>query len=80
MSFPGMYAEVSRSRNVTVTGLDRDGNPMEMEASDFLARVYLHEMDHLNGVLFIDHLSPIKRQLLKKQLKEISAKAGDKAK
>jgi peptide deformylase len=80
LSFPGMYAEVSRSRNVTVTGLDRDGNPMEMEASDFLARVYLHEMDHLNGVLFIDHLSPIKRQLLKKQLKEISAKAGDKAK
>jgi peptide deformylase len=79
LSFPGMYADVPRPQNVTVTGLDQDGNPLELEASGFLARVYLHEMDHLNGVLFIDHLSPIKRQLLKKQLKELSAKAGDKA-
>lgn len=80
LSFPGMYADISRPQNVTVKGLDQDGNPLELEASDFLARVFLHEMDHLNGVLFIDHLSPIKRQLLKKQLKELSAKAGDKLK
>jgi peptide deformylase len=78
LSFPGMYAEVTRPRNVTVKGLDRDGNPLELEASDFLARVFLHEMDHLNGVLFIDHLSVIKRQLLKKQLKELSARTGEK--
>jgi peptide deformylase len=78
LSFPGMYAEVSRPQNVTVKGLDRDGNPLELEASDILARVFLHEMDHLNGVLFIDHLSLIKRQLLKKQLKELSLKAGGK--
>lgn len=77
LSFPGMYVEISRPKNVTVQGLDRDGNPLQLEASDFLARVFLHEMDHLEGVLFIDHLSPIKRQLLKKQLKEFSAKPGD---
>ena len=80
LSFPGMYVDVARPQNVTVTGLDQDGNPLELKASDFLARVFLHEMDHLNGVLFIDHLSPIKRQLLKKQLKELSAAAGDKVK
>jgi peptide deformylase len=78
LSFPGMYADVARPQHVTVKGLDRDGNPLELEASDFLARVFLHEMDHLNGVLFIDHLSPIKRQLLKKQLKELSLKSGEK--
>jgi len=80
LSFPGMYADVSRHQNIAVKGLDQDGNPLELEASDILARVFLHEMDHLNGVLFIDHLSLIKRQLLKKQLKELSAKAGDKLK
>jgi peptide deformylase len=74
LSFPGMYADVSRPQNITVKGLDRDGNPLELEASDLMARVFLHEMDHLNGVLFIDHLSLIKRQLLKKQLKELSLK------
>jgi peptide deformylase len=78
LSFPGMYADVSRPQTVTVKGIDQNGNPLELEASDILARVFLHEMDHLNGVLFIDHLSPIKRQLLKKQLKELSLKAGDK--
>ena len=79
LSFPGMYADVSRPQNVTVAGLDQDGNPLELEASEFLARVFLHEMDHLNGVLFIDHLSPIKRQLIRKQLKELSSKAGEKS-
>ncbi|MBI4725628.1 peptide deformylase [candidate division TA06 bacterium] len=78
LSFPGMYAEVARPQTATVTGLDRDGNPLELEASEILARVFLHELDHLNGVLFIDHLSPIKRQLLKKRLKELIAKTGDK--
>jgi peptide deformylase len=76
LSFPGMYVDVARPQQITLQGLDQDGNPLELEASDFLARVFLHEMDHLNGVLFIDHLSPIKRQLLKKQLKELSLKGG----
>lgn len=72
LSFPGIFAEVARPRKVSVTGLDRNGKPVEYEVSDIMARVFLHEIDHLNGVLFIDHLSTVKRQLLKGRLKKLS--------
>ena len=55
-----------------LTGFDLDGNALEYEADDILARVFLHEADHLDGVLFIDHLSIIKRQLLKTKLKNLN--------
>jgi len=72
LSFPGIYFEVTRPQKIALTGIDLDGNELEYEASDVLARVFLHETDHLNGVLFIDHLSTIKRQLLKSKLKKLT--------
>lgn len=72
LSFPGIYFEVSRPKKITLTGIDMKGNELEYEAGDILARVMLHETDHLNGVLFIDHLSTVKRQLLKSRLKKLS--------
>lgn len=81
LSFPQLFAEVTRPRKIGVTGIEPDGTEVEIEADEMLARVFLHEIDHLNGVLFIDHLSLIKRQLLRKQLKELSRRsrpgAGD---
>jgi peptide deformylase len=77
LSFPGLYAEIERPAKVGVKGLDLDGKELEYQADEFLARVFQHEIDHLNGVLFIDRLSPIKRQLLKKQLRELSLKSKE---
>jgi peptide deformylase len=76
LSFPGIYVEVARPRKIGLRGLDQDGNEIEIEAEEMLARVFLHEIDHLNGVLFIDHLSAIKRQLLKRQLKDLGKDSG----
>jgi peptide deformylase len=70
-----LYAEITRPRRIGISGVDRDGTEIEIEAGELLARVLLHEIDHLNGVLFIDHLSLIKRQLLRKQLKEFSRRS-----
>ena len=64
-------AEVERSARVYVKALDRDGNPIEIEAEGLHAVCLQHEIDHLNGVLFIDHISTIKRSLYKKRLKKI---------
>ena len=56
LSLPGLYYPVDRSQAVRVEGLDAQGQPLVLEAEDFLARVCQHEIDHLDGVLFIDHL------------------------
>lgn len=72
LSLPGIYAVVRRPSKIKVRGLDRDGNPIEIEAEDLLAVCLQHEIDHLNGVLFIDHLSALKRnRLLQKYRKEM---------
>ena len=55
---PGIFAEVERSRSITVSALDADGQPISFEASGLKARVVQHELDHLDGVLFIDRLPP----------------------
>jgi len=68
LSIPGVYEDVVRSRQVRVTGHDERGQPVEVQAEDFLARALQHEIDHLDGVLFIDRLSPLKRQFLRKSL------------
>lgn len=64
-------AEVKRSEMICVKGLDRDGNPVEIEAEGLHSICLQHEIDHLNGILFIDHISSIKRSLYKKRLKKM---------
>ncbi len=71
LSLPGIYAKVRRPDKVKIRGLDRDGNPIELEAEGLMAVCLQHEIDHLNGVMFIDHLSALKRnRLLQKYRKE----------
>jgi peptide deformylase len=70
LSVPEFRDDVRRARRVLLRGLDRNGGPLEIEAEDLLARIFQHEMDHLNGVLFVDRLSPAKRLLLKPRLKK----------
>ena len=67
-------AEVSRNTQVKVRGVDRDGNPVDIEADGLLARCLQHEIDHLNGILFIDHISSLKRALYNKRLKKMLKK------
>ncbi len=64
-------AEVSRKAQVKVRGVDIDGNPVDIEAEGILARCLQHEIDHLNGILFIDHISNLKRALYNKRLKKM---------
>ena len=73
LSVPEIRGGVKRWEKVTVEALNLDGDKVRIEAMDLLARVVQHEIDHLNGVLFIDHLSRIKHQLIKKQLRKIEA-------
>jgi len=72
LSAPGIYEDVTRASKVKVRGLNLEGNEVEIEGEGLLSRALLHEIDHLNGVLFIDHLSSIKRKLLGKKLRKIS--------
>lgn len=64
LSIPGMYAEVERPLAVTVQAWNEKGRPFTLDAEGLLARVVLHEFDHLNGVLFIDHMEEKKRKRL----------------
>lgn len=77
LSIPEYFATVKRAEEVTVRGLDRDGNAVQIEASGFLAVVLQHEIDHLEGKLFVDRLGPIARDIFrrkwKKKLKEATA-------
>lgn len=73
LSFPGLYLEVERADRAVITGLDRDGKEIIVEGTGLVARVLLHELDHLNGKLFIDHLSSLQRGLLKGKLKRIQS-------
>lgn len=67
LSFPKFYEFVKRSKKVLVKGINLKGELFEMECEGFLARAVQHELDHLNGVLLIDHLSPVKKDLFKKK-------------
>ena len=62
LSIPDIYGDVERATRVTIRALDRDGKPFELAASDLLARCIQHEVDHLHGRLFIDHLSYLKKR------------------
>ncbi|MGM0545341.1 MAG: peptide deformylase [Bacteroidota bacterium] len=72
LSIPGVNATVSRPEKIVVNYLDRDFNEQELEVDGWLARVIQHEKDHLDGVLFLDHLSMFKRKLLSSKLKEVA--------
>lgn len=67
LSLPKFYEYVKRAKRVFVTGINIKGEPFEMECDGFMARAVQHELDHLNGVLLIDHLSPVKKDLFKKK-------------
>ncbi|GAU08439.1 peptide deformylase [Desulfoplanes formicivorans] len=68
LSVVGYRAKVKRAARVGVKALDLDGNPLEIEAQDLLAICLQHEIDHLDGILFIDHISRLKRTLYEKKL------------
>jgi peptide deformylase len=70
LSFPGLFADVVRSNNVKVRGLDLEGNQVEMEGSELLARALLHEIDHLDGVLFIQRMKKADRESIIKKWKK----------
>jgi peptide deformylase len=67
LSIPGIAELVERADRIIVRGLDADGKPVEIEADGLLSRCIQHENDHLDGVLFIDRLSPLKRQMLQRK-------------
>jgi len=67
LSVPKYYEFVKRAKKVLVKGIDLKGEAFEMECEGHLARAFQHEIDHLNGILFIDHLSPVKRNIFKKR-------------
>jgi peptide deformylase len=64
-------ADVKRAECVTVKGIDREGNPITLKKEGLGAIVLQHEIDHLNGILFIDHISKLKRELYKRRLKKL---------
>lgn len=70
LSLPGLSFEIVRSKLVTVQALDIDGNEVVIEGDEMLARVMLHEIDHLDGVLMLDRLEPAERKVAMKMLRE----------
>ena len=77
LSIPDYREEVRRARRVLLRGLDRQGKPIEVEGRDLLARIFQHEMDHLNGLFFVDRLSPAKRDILTRKLKKAFLDPGN---
>ncbi len=78
LSVPGNYAKVERAEAITVKALDKNGDSFELDADGLLAICIQHELDHLKGKLFIDYLSPLKRQRIRKKLEKearLAAKA-----
>lgn len=75
LSVPGIYEVVPRAEWIRVRALDRDGEIFEMEAEDLLAVCIQHEMDHLDGKLFVDYLSQLKRRRIKKKAKKLFKRA-----
>jgi peptide deformylase len=77
LSLPEIEEEVERAERIRVRGLAPSGEPVEIDAEGYLARILLHEIDHLNGILLIDRISPLKRRLLRKTLDKIRKRAEE---
>lgn len=75
LSFPGLFLEVTRPSEVVCRYIDLDGQVRTVRAEGLFARAILHENDHLNGVLFIDHIEPAERELIAGKLKKIKVSA-----
>jgi peptide deformylase len=73
LSIPGVSGVVERPLTVVVEGLDRAGNPVRIEAEAMLARCLQHEIDHLDGVLFVDRMSPLKRNMVLRKYRKLQA-------
>jgi peptide deformylase len=71
LSVPGFFDKVKRAERIKVKALDKQGQPFEIEADELLAVCIQHEMDHLEGKLFVDYISSLKRQRIKKKLEKI---------
>jgi peptide deformylase len=76
LSIPGFREQVKRGKSVTVRAQKANGEVFEMAGEDLLARAFLHETDHLNGRLYITHISALKRDLIRRKIRKL-AKAGD---
>jgi peptide deformylase len=76
LSIPGFREPVSRAKKTTVRARKVTGESFEISGEDLLARAFLHEIDHLNGILFINHLSALKRDLIKRKIKKMQ-RAGE---
>src|SRR5262249_41745454 len=72
LSIPGIAEEVQRAQSVRLRGFDEHGAPVDRVVEGYLARAVQHELDHLDGVLFVDRLSPLKKQFLKKDLEALA--------
>lgn len=70
LSVPGFFEDVSRPANVRITALDQQGEPFEMRPDGLLAVCVQHEIDHLDGKLFVDYISPIKRNRIRNKLEK----------
>jgi peptide deformylase len=70
LSVPDLRADVKRAEFILIEGFDREGKPMRIDAEGYLAIVLQHEIDHLNGILFLDHISALKRELYKRRIKK----------
>lgn len=70
LSIPQHYADVTRPKRIRLTYLDQSGKQCELEAEDLLSQCIQHEIDHLDGVLFIDHLSKLKRQMIERKIEK----------
>ncbi|WP_313531198.1 peptide deformylase [Shinella sp.] len=79
LSIPDYYAEVERPAGITVKHIDRDGKEQLTEADGLLATCLQHEIDHLNGVLFIDHISKLKREMVIRKFTKAAKMRGSKA-
>lgn len=77
LSFPGLYGDVVRAERVKVRALDRDGNPYELEGEGLLAVALQHEIDHLDGVLFTERMSRLRKRMAMKEYKKIRARMAE---
>ena len=71
LSIPTFRETVTRAKKVTVRAFDVTGKPFEKTGEDLLARAFLHETDHLNGTLYISHISPLKRDLIRRKIRKL---------